>query len=285
MRIELKSSVMSGALLALALLLAGWPAARGQRSGPQTLERSAARAREILDQAVQALGGEAYLNVRDSDCTARLGSFSNTGEAGGSIEVRILRLGGENRRIEFRGNNYITNIYFYEVHGRGNLTNVYTADQGWTRDSDGVTELQPEAIADYKEQLQTDLHMILRTRLDEPGLTLRYAGTEVVDLKQVDWVEISDSEGHLVRVPIDRSTHLPVRSVVISRDPDTGARSEDTTTYTRYRRIDGIQTALRTARLINGQLVSQAFYDRCRYNRGLSPELFTRAGLDMKAPD
>ena len=112
-----------------------------------------------------------------------------------------------------------------------------------------------------------------------PGLALRYGGTEVVDLKQVDWVEVGDKEGRNVRIAVDRSSHFPVRFVVSTRDSE-GVRAETMTVYSSYHPVDGIQTAFQVSRFRNGQQVSQVFYSACKYNTGLADDLFSRVSLD-----
>jgi len=58
----------------------------------------------------------------------------------------------------------------------------------------------------------------LRARLKEPGMSIRFGGTDVVDLRTVDWVEITDSEQRDFRLAVDRTTHYLVRSVVTLQD-------------------------------------------------------------------
>ena len=238
---------------------------RAQNPNSLMPAESAARAKVILDQAIAALGGPAYLGLRDSDCTARFAGFERSGEVGGLGEVRVLRQLPDKNRTEY--------------DKRGDIVTVYAGDQGWTLDRSGVSELTAQDMAGYQEQLKTDAHMILRYRLNEPGIVLRYGGTEVVDLKQVDWVEIADREGRSVRIATDRATHLPVRFVVSTRDSE-GARTEAMTVYSNYYSISGVQTAFQVSRFRNGQQVSQVFYSACKYNTNLSADLFSRVSLD-----
>ena len=137
-----------------------------------------------------------------------------------------------------------------------------------------------KAVDDYQEQLKTDVNMVLRFRLNEDGIILRYGGTDVVDLKEVDWAEVADRAGHSVRIAIDRKTHLPVRTVVVTRDPDTGDRIETETRFSNYQLIDGVQTPLQVVRMRNGLQVYQVFFDSCHYNANLPADYFTRASLD-----
>jgi hypothetical protein len=269
----------------LALFSALCAAAPARAQNPDELlpAESAAKAKAILQQAIVGLGGPVYLAVRDSDCSARLAQFDSTGEAGGSLDVRILHQGSDKTRIEFHGNNYITNIFYYEVHGKNTIVSVYSGDQGWTLTKDGVTDLPADATAEYQEQTQTSIHTLLRDRLNDPGLVFRYGGTEVVDLKQVDWVEVADREGRTVRIAIDRAGHLPVRSVMSKRDSQTGAHTEQSTLFSNFHLVDGVQTAYRLSQLLNGRQVSETFYERCHYNAGIAPDLFTRSGLEAQS--
>ena len=52
------------------------------------------------------------------------------------------------------------------------------------------------------EQAKRDINNLLRVRLKEPGMTIRYAGTDVVDLRTVDWVEITDAQERTFRLAV-----------------------------------------------------------------------------------
>ena len=166
-----------------------------------------------------------------------------------------------------------------EYDPKGSIVDLYAGKQGWTLDRGGVSEEPAAAIADYQEQLQTDMNTILRFRMNDATLSLRYGGSEVVDLKLADWAEVVDHDGHTIRIAIDRTTHLPVRTVVMNHDAE-GQRVERSASFTTYHLIDGVQTPFQVSRFRNGQQVYQVFYDSCKYNTDLPPDLFTRASLD-----
>ncbi len=98
-----------------------------------------------------------------------------------------------------------------EYDPKGLIVDLFSGDQGWTLDRGGVSELPADSIEDYQEQLQTDINLILRYRMQDPNLTFRYAGLDIVDVTEVDWVEISDRQDRTIRVAVNRKTHLPVR--------------------------------------------------------------------------
>jgi hypothetical protein len=164
----------------------------------------------------------------------------------------------------------------------GITATVFDGDKGWTLDKAGVSDQPDDAIKTFNEQLKTSMSSLLRYRLKEPGLILRYAGPDVVDLKEAEWIEISDRDHRNLRMAVDSSTHLPLRWVVTAVDPETKDRNETSTAYSQFMVFDGVQTPTRTSRSVNGREVMQVSYSSCMYNSDLSSDLFTRDSLEQE---
>lgn len=262
------------AILIVAALLgasfAGPVQLRAQDADTQVLmpEQSTAKAKELLQQAIQALGGSAYLNVRDSTCTGRLSQFGHSGE-----------LNGYEKFIDY---NLLPDKDRTENLPKRNLIEVYNGDHGWVLDRGGVTDAPDDVIAQNRDNLKQDLDYVLRHRLTEQGLIFRYAGPDVVDLKEADWVELTDSDGRIIRIALDKYTHLPIRKVVVTRDPKTRLRTEEIEYYSNYHPMVGVQTPFQITRERNGLKVFQVFFDECKYNSGLSDSLFTKESLEER---
>jgi hypothetical protein len=122
---------------------------------------------------------------------------------------------------------------------------------------------------------------VLRVGLKDKNLTLNYAGQDIVDMRPVDWVEISDDQRSL-RLGIDRSSHLLLHSVMTSVDENTQERTQETTIYTNYQRKGGVMVALQISRERNGQRYYQAFYDTCTFDPHLSEDMFSKAALEKR---
>src|SRR5262249_39767454 len=137
-------------------------------------------------------------------------------------------------------------------------------------------------IAHFQEDIKKDLDYILRTRIKEPGLIFRYAGQDIVDLKEVDWVELVDADNRTIKIAVDRSTHLPVRKVVDTRDANTRMKSNEVEFYSNYHPVQGVQTAFQITRERNGIKIYQVFFESCQYNTSLSDSLFTKESLDER---
>jgi outer membrane lipoprotein-sorting protein len=257
----------------LGLLVSGTffaAAGAAQTQNPELLlpEQSAAKAKQLIQQAIQALGGDAYLNLRDVTCTGRASQFGHSGELTGYEEFFDYTKLPDKERTEYSS--------------KRNIIEVYNGDQGWILDRGGVQDAPEEAINERRENQKKDIDTIFRTRIKEPGMIFRYAGPDVVDLKEADWVELVDSEGRTIRIAFDHATHLPLRKVVITRDPATRLRMEEKEYYSNYHPIQGLETPFQFAADRNGLKTSQVFMKECQYNTGLSDSLFTKESLEER---
>ena len=268
MRIKQNKFVLEIAAILTGMAMAALPFYVGAQNPDEIMpDTSAAKAKAILQQAIDAFGGAAYLNVHNSNCTGRYAQFQHSGEIGGYIEMREYREMPDKLRVEY--------------DPKALIVDLYIGDKGWTLDRGGVSDVPAPDMADYQEQLRFSMGNVLRNRMNDPSLFFRYGGSDVVDLKEADWVEIGD-QGRNLRIAVGRSDHLPIRSMLQQRDPKTGEKSERSTYYTTYHPLDGIQTPFRESRFLNGRQVYQVFWESCAYNVDLPADFFTRASLEQR---
>jgi hypothetical protein len=262
--LQVRLAMVVSALAILAMSVA----VRVGAQNPDTIpaEESAARSKTILQQMISALGGPAYLKVHDSECTGRLAQFGpNTGELGADSPIHEIRMPPDKLRRE--------------AGKKLNIIDVYNGSQGWSLDRGGVEDGNAVAIAGFQAGLKMSFDVLVRSRLAEPGMYFHYGGEDVVDLRQVDWVQLEDTEQHMFRIAVEKSTHLPVRFVILTRNPQTRDQIEDVTRYSNWHVQDGIETAFQVSRERDGKRVSQIFYDGCKYNSGVTADFFTREAL------
>jgi len=245
-------------------------APRAAAQNPDTMmpEESAAKAKQIIQQLTEALGGPRYLGVQASECEGRLAFFGHNGDLTGYSTFKDYWLYPDKNRTDY--------------YKKGNIIDLYAGDQGWTMDRGGVSEQPATQISDFQEQVKRDVDNLLRLRLKEEGITFRYGGSGTIDLRQADWVEIVDRDARTFRLGVDRTSHLLVRSVVITRDETTRERAEETTYYSTYQPQDGVMTPLQVARDRDGRRIYQAFYTSCKYNPNFPSDFFTRAALEKR---
>jgi len=277
----------------IALIAGCFLAPRAAAQNPDTMmpEQSVAKGKQILGELINGLGGPGYTEVRESLCQGRRALFGHNGELTGYIDFNDYRRYPDKDRTEYIGKGRNTllaaliGVDGLDFARGGIIITVYNGDHGWTLDRSGVSELPATSVADFQEQVKRSIDNLLRLRLKQPGMAIRFGGSDTVDLKQVDWVELTDSEGRAFRLAVDRSTHFLVRSAVITKDEENQQINEDVTIYTNYQLKDSVWTPLQISREHNGRRTAQIFYDTCRFNPSFPDELFTKASLEKRGSE
>jgi hypothetical protein len=252
-------------------------------------EQSAAKAKAILQQAINVLGGTAFLGVRDSDCNGQLAQIGHNNELMGYTDFHDQWIFPDKNRTEYivKSQNSIAGFLLGVdtldyAHG-GTVATVYNGDHGWMLDKGGVSDQPDDSLKAFREQAQSLMNNVLRVRRSETGIDYRYGGPDIVDLKEAEWVEITDSEHREFRMAVEKSTHLPLRWSVTTHDPVTRESNEVISSYAQFKIYDGVRTHTRISKSENGREVSQVTLNNCKYNSNLSPDLFTRTSLEQHA--
>jgi outer membrane lipoprotein-sorting protein len=262
------------------------PRASAQNADTMMPEESTAKAKQLLKDLVNAFGGAGYADVRESQCHGRRALFGHNGELTGYIDFTDFRRYPDKDRTEFlsKGRNTILQSLIGLdgldfAHG-GIVIAVYNGDHGWTYDKSGVSEMPASSVLDFQEQVKRNIDNLIRVRVNEPGMLIRYAGTDTVDLKQVDWVEITDPDQRTFRLALDHATHLLLRSVIITTDEEFHQLDQDVIKYSNYQLKDTVWTPLQIVREHNGKRTAQIFFDSCSFNPGFPDALFTKDSLN-----
>jgi hypothetical protein len=286
----MKLAQLAARVFFVAALLA--PIASAQNPDTMMPEQSVAKGKQILAELINGLGGSGYTEVRESECQGRRALFGHDGGLVGYIDFHDFRRFPDKARIEYIGkgrNTILQSLIGLDglnfAHG-GIFITLFNGDRGWTFDRSGVNEMPVTSISEFQEeQVKRNIDNLLRLRLKEPGMSIRFGGNDTVDLKQVDWVELTDSDQRKFRLAVDRSTHYLVRAVVSTADPEYNQINDDVTIYTNYQLMDSVWTPLQVSREHNGRRTAQFFYDSCRYNPRFPDDLFTAASLNKRGSD
>ncbi|MGB2621262.1 MAG: hypothetical protein WA857_17975 [Candidatus Acidiferrum sp.] len=289
MRLKLVPFALAAMLVGVTLAL------RASQQNPDTMmpEQSAAKAKEILTDLINARGGAGYREAVEGECQGTRAQFGHNGAVTGYVRFLDAREYPDKERLEYSAKNHNLKSIINTVigvdgldwsHG-GVIIALYNGDRGWTLDRSGVSELPATAVADFDEQMKRNIDNVLRIRLKEPGWSYRYGGIDTVDLKEVDWVELTDSEQRTFRLAVDRSTHLLVRSVVITDNEETHEHDDDTTIYTNYQLKDTVWTPLQITKVHNGRRTAQFFYESCKFNPGFPSDYFDKSSLQKRGGD
>jgi hypothetical protein len=278
---------MKRACLVTAFLLAPF-AARAQNPDMVAPEASAAKAKQILALLIQAMGGPAYLDMRERQCDGRRAAIGHNGALAGYVQFKDAWEFPDKNRTDYvaHGRNtllgYMIGVQELDLSHGGLVITLFSGEHGWTMDRGGVSDMPEDTVAEFQEAVRRSSDNLLRLSLKDPELNFHWGGQDTVDLREVDWVEISDQEQRVYRLAVDRSTHLLVRSVVRVKDDNAGQQREDVTIFTNYRPNGGVQVPMQVTRERDGRRIAQVFYDSCQVNPALPADYFTRDGLVQK---
>ncbi|MCI0350660.1 MAG: hypothetical protein L0Z53_14650 [Acidobacteriales bacterium] len=224
-------------------------------------EANTKRARALVDQAIQALGGQAYLSVLDISLEGRTYSFYQ-GEAKG-VGLRFWRFWKwpDKDRIE--------------LTKQRDVVYTHNGDKGYETTFRGTRPEVAKDLRDFLRRRDYSLPRMLRVWLNEPGVSFYYDGAAVAENKPAEQVTISTDNGQTQILYLDKFKFLPIAKSFIYRDPETRERNEELEGYDNYHLVQGVNTPYTVTRKRNGEMIGQVFVTKVVYNSGLSDSLFT----------
>ena len=252
----------------------------GALAAGQTQTPGDVRAKRVIDDAVEALGGEKFLNMTDRVETGRAYSFYREDLSGLSIAKIYTRYlvvppvkSGQELGLRER-----------QSFGKNEETaTVFREDAASNLNWRGAKAVPKDQFDRYRDSMLRNIFYILRQRLHEPGLIFESRGSDVVDHVPVEVVDITDSENRVVTVYFHQSSKLPVKQAFSWRDPKTRDRNDEVTRFARYREIPGgIQWPQEITRERNGEKIYQIFADSVTINQDLTDDLFSTSVLGKK---
>ena len=194
-------------------------------------QENARKAKALLDQMIEALGGNAYLNIEDVSQEGRTYSFHlGESEGTGVLFWRFYKFPDKER---------------VELTKKRDVAYVYRGDQGFEITYKGTRSDDPKAVSDYLRRRQYSLDWVIRKWLSQPGIALFYEGHTIAAQKDAEQVTIMTASNQSVTFCIDSSTHLPVKKTYSWRDPTDKQRNIEDEVFDNYRpgtrRHDAIQ--------------------------------------------
>ena len=221
---------------------------------------NAKKAREVLERALQTLGGRAYLEVQDQYQQGRTNRFYRGSPSGVGAPFHRFWKAPDRERIEhFKKREWII---------------IHNGDQGFDTTYHGTRKEDAADLAEYIRRRDHSLDTLMRTWLSKPDLILIYEGLAFSDRKQADKVSLTRPGFHTVTVLIDTLTHLPLRTLYTFRDPDTREMVEEGETFDNYKEVQGINTPHNIVRVRDGEMVRQYFVRSVQYNSNIPDSKF-----------
>jgi hypothetical protein len=271
-------------VLALAALAAAQeaPSPSGDQSSQPipTDPENTKKARAVLDQAIEALGGQAYLNFQDVKQEGRSYSFHRGQAKGPGVSFTRTRKLWDKDRVDYTASQEIDYPFIYidipVGSSKTHVSLIYNGDKGYEVTNKGVRDMNDQdELGPYLRRRHFSLDAVLRQWLNQPGVALFYEGQTVAAQKPVDQVTVMNAKNEAVTLYLDSNTHLPVKKSFTWRDPTDKQRNIEEEVFDNYRPIQNVMTAFDDTRFFNGEMSGQAFLTKASYNQGAPDTLFS----------
>ncbi|MGA7377342.1 MAG: hypothetical protein WBW36_13405 [Candidatus Sulfotelmatobacter sp.] len=264
-------------ILTLAFVLAtcGWVARRaaaqdatqapakpdsGRASSIPLDQQNAHQARELLNQAIQALGGQAYLSVHDLQEQGRVYSFYHGRPSSNGVFFW--------RFVEFPDKERI------ELTPQRDIAYIYIGNKGYEITYKGARPVEQKDLDDYLRRKRFSLETVLRTWINDPKVALFFEGAALAGNLAAQKVTLINSKDEAVSIYFDIDTHLPIQKSYSWRDPVDREKNVEEETYNGYRLVQGIMTPFGFTRYFNGDMQTERFITSASYSETLDEAMF-----------
>ena len=223
-------------------------------------QQNATKARAIVDQAIQALGGPTYLTIRDREQQGRTYGFHHGRPNGGGGLFWSFSEFPDKERVE--------------LTKERDIAQLFVGNKGYEITYKGPHPIEQKDLEDYLRRRRFSLDTILRNWINDPGVILLFEGNAIAAQHPALRVTFVNSQNESVTLFFDADTHLPVKKSFEWRDPVDRQKNLEEEVYENYRAVSGIMAPYNVTRFFNGDMASQRFLNSVAINQGLDPAMF-----------
>ena len=235
------------------------PAAKPE-TGISADQENVRKAKNAIDQAIKALGGETYLTIRDREQQGRGYSFHHGRPNGGGGVFWSFTEFPDKERVE--------------LTKERDIAELYVGTKGWEITYKGPHPLEQKDLDDYLRRRRFSLDTVLRTWVNDPGVVVLFEGAAIAAQHPAEQITLINSQNESVTLYFDTDTHLPVKKSFSWRDPVDRQKNLEEEVYENYRAVSGIMAPYNLTRYFNGDMASQRFLNSVTINQALDEAMF-----------
>jgi hypothetical protein len=240
---------------------------------------NARKARALLDQAVQALGGEAYLTYKNRVEEGRYYPLYHGRTNTPGVDYHYYVQYPDKDRFEVLATRDIHVIPgAIDIGGikskKAVVVLIHNGLKGYETTYKGTVAQDKEELANYLRRRPHSLEWVFRKWMNDPNVALFYEGVANVDAKIADKVSLLNRRNDGVTIFLDQNTHLPLKTSYSWRDATDKQRNVEEEIYDNYKPVEGIMTPHSITRKFNGDMSQQRFITTIRYNLDLPESMF-----------
>lgn len=249
------------------LVLAVPPATKTQTGADQGAE-NAQQARHVLDEMVQALGGQAWLDVKNQVREGYIGAFFHNQPNPGTTLYWEYHAWPDRDRVEFTKHRDVVQL----ILGR----------EGWEVTYRGKKPMEKDVLDDFLRRRDHSIETVVKVWLKDPNTILLYEGQRMASRHMAEQVTLISAQNEAVTIQVDTSTHLPLKRTFEWRDPVYKDKNVDAEEYDNYHTVDGLPTPLSITRYKNDEMVRQYYISKVEFNKQLPADTWDLNATDKR---
>lgn len=234
-----------------------------------------AKSQQIIDRAIEALGGQKYLGVQT---VTGKGFYTAFKDGISQLPARFLDYIAypDRERTEFSG---------------GGIRTIQTnsGDSGWMFDGavKKISDQTPKQVDEFKQGMRTNLEYLLRGYWKKDGGKITYAGRREAGVgKRNETIRVSFPDDWWIEYEFGAQDGLPAKIIYKRerKDMDSGdmvMMTEEDHLF-KFITIDGITAPWVIDHFINNKQTSRINYESVQYNQRFADSLFTKPA-DVKS--
>jgi hypothetical protein len=221
---------------------------------------------KLCRDAIQAMGGAAFLNVTDVTSEGQYFMFDLQGESSGLIKFADYTKLPDKSHFELGNKKRELDITVFNL----------AKNEGWILEGQKPTrDATPEEMKQFKEEVNHSIDNIFRFRWKDPQNKLFYLGSGEGRDVMLEMVKLIDPENDEVTIYFDRISKLPAK-IEFRKINSKGVRQRVVDEFFQWHSIQGVNTPMRIDSFVNGRKASQQFITKIMYNNNLSDSSFSK---------
>jgi len=221
---------------------------------------------KLFQDAIQTMGGDTYLNVKDMVSEGNYFFFNAEGDSSGLVKYSDYTKLPDKSRFELGNKKKARDIQVFNLE----------KNEGWILEyPKDVRAATPEEIKDFGNAVKHSIDTIFRFRWKDPANKLFYLGPGEGKDVTLEMVRILDPENDEVTVYFDRISKLPAK-VEYRSISKRGVQERHVEEFSQWHVIEGVNTPLRVDSYVNGRPRTQSFIVKIDYNTNIPDSFFAK---------
>src|SRR5580698_4438217 len=222
--------------------------------------KNAQKARAVLNQMVQALGGQAWLDMQNQMRQGHVAAFFHGQPDLGTTDLWEFHQWPDKDRVE--------------VTKHRDVVEFYVGREGWEVTYRGKKAMPKDILEDFLRRRDHSIELAVKVWMKDPNTILVYEGQRMAERHLAEQVTMISPQNESITIQVDAQTHLPLSRSFQWRDPLYKDKNTDTEEYDDYHVVDGLPAPYSVTRLKNDEMVRQYYITKVEYNRDLPADFW-----------